>query len=602
MLKKIFYLIVISIIIFIASSFSPNFKPTFAIKTVVIDAGHGGKDPGCHGSLYKEKDIALAVALKLGKYIEENMKDVKVIYTRKTDIFVELQERAMIANRAKADLFICVHCNSACVRDKVKKKDICRDQVHGAETYVMGIKNEKGKLDVAKRENSAILLEDDYVQKYQGFDPNSDESYIIMSMFNDTYLNQSLSFAAKAQKQYAGKAGREDHGVKRASLWVLWRTYMPSVLTEIGYLTNKREELFLGSEKGQDYIASGLFRAFREYKDELEGTAKKYNDDIENQEPYHLTKEDSLEMVSTAKQTLVEDTITGETETAVVTKEEVKAETVVAKKEDTSPKSVVEKKKEEKKEEPKPLPISDRNKDDIKQVAINTKKETKVEPVIETKKEEKKEVVSENRKENKIMQVIDKPVENNTEPNKSANTETQPKTPPVAEKRKDEPKPAPPIVEKKKEEVLVVKQEEPKPTPPVVEKKKEEVVAKKEVGDRSKPETDKTNKVIEPKKETPVAKKEPAPDKKQTEVTASNAAIVYKVQFLSSPKKYALTSDKFKGIEKPWEYEENETYKYTAGEFATKKEAVALQNEMRKTGYTDAFVISTQDGKRIPFK
>lgn len=278
------------------TSFVPRFTPAFAVKTIVIDAGHGGKDPGCHGTKHKEKDVALAVALKLGKYIEDNMKDVKVVYTRKTDVFLELQQRAEIANKAKADLFICIHCNSACYRDKKLKRDICNDEAHGAETYVMGIKNEQGKLDVAKRENSAILLEDNYVKKYDGFDPNSDESYIIMSMFTDTYLEQSLSFASKVQKQYRGKAGRADKGVKRASLWVLWRTYMPSVLTEIGFLTNPEEEQFLGSPKGQDYIASGLFRAFREYKDEVEGVAKKYEDDFEKQDSYKLTKEDSVEI------------------------------------------------------------------------------------------------------------------------------------------------------------------------------------------------------------------------------------------------------------------------------------------------------------------
>lgn len=276
------------------SSFAPNIKPVFGVKVIVIDAGHGGKDPGCHGSKHNEKDIALAVALKLGKYIEDNLKDVKVVYTRSTDVFVELQERAEIANKAKADLFVSIHCNSACVRDKKLKKDICRDQVHGAETYVMGIKNEKGKLDIAKRENSAILLEDNYVKKYDGFDPNSDESYIIMSMFADTYLDQSLSFASKTQKQYSIHAARNDKGVKRASLWVLWRTYMPSVLTEIGYLTNKEEEEFLGSAKGQDYVATGLFKAFREYKDDIEGNIKKYDDAIEKKEPY---KADSLAIV-----------------------------------------------------------------------------------------------------------------------------------------------------------------------------------------------------------------------------------------------------------------------------------------------------------------
>ena len=293
-LKKYIYISLLLLSCFIASSFTSKFKPVFGVKVIVIDAGHGGKDPGCHGSKHNEKDIALAVALKLGKYIEENLKDVKVIYTRSTDVFVELQERAEIANRNKADLFISIHCNSACVRDKKLKKDICRDQVNGAETYVMGIKNEKGKLDIAKRENSAILLEDNYVKKYDGFDPNSDESYIIMSMFADTYLDQSLSFAAKTQKQYCKQAARCDKGVKRASLWVLWRTYMPSVLTEIGYLTNIEEEQFLGSEKGQNYIASGIFKAFREYKDEIEGTVKKYNDSFENQETYKMTKEDSL--------------------------------------------------------------------------------------------------------------------------------------------------------------------------------------------------------------------------------------------------------------------------------------------------------------------
>jgi N-acetylmuramoyl-L-alanine amidase len=286
---------------FLETSFTSKFVPFYGVKTIVIDAGHGGKDPGCHGTKYKEKDVALAVALKFGKYIEENLKDVRVIYTRKTDVFVELQERVEIANRAKADLFVSIHCNSACVRDKKLKRDVCRDQVHGAETYVMGIKNENGKLNIAKRENSAILLEDNYVKKYEGFDPNSDESYIIMSMFADTYLDQSLNFASKVQKQYCEKIGRADKGVKRASLWVLWRTYMPSLLTEIGYLTNLQEEHFLGSVKGQEYIASGLFRAFREYKDELEGTVKKYDDEFEHQVRYTLCKADSLEIESAQK-------------------------------------------------------------------------------------------------------------------------------------------------------------------------------------------------------------------------------------------------------------------------------------------------------------
>ena len=261
------------------------------VKTVVIDAGHGGKDPGCHGDLYKEKDIALSVALKLGKFIEDNFKDVKVIFTRKTDVFVELNERAEIANRNNADLFICVHCNSACVYDKKTHKDICNEDAHGSETYVMGPSKEAGNLEVTKRENKSILLEDDYKKKYDGFDPNSDESNIIFTFYQNVFRNQSLSLASKIQECYKQKAGRNDKGVKQAGFLVLWRTAMPSLLTEIGYLTNHKEEKFLGSDKGQTFMASSIFRAFRMYKNEVEGTNLKYSDDFEKAEPYNPAKD-----------------------------------------------------------------------------------------------------------------------------------------------------------------------------------------------------------------------------------------------------------------------------------------------------------------------
>ncbi|HRG51222.1 MAG TPA: N-acetylmuramoyl-L-alanine amidase [Bacteroidia bacterium] len=362
-MKKITHISLILLVSFLASSFLPKTKPAFAVRTVVIDPGHGGKDPGCHGTKYKEKDIALAVSLKLGHYIEEHIKDVKVVYTRKTDVFVELQERAEIANRAKADLFICIHCNSACVRDKKLKRDICNEEAHGAETYVMGIKNEKGKLDVVKTENSAMLLEDNYVKKYNGFDPNSDESYIIMSMFTDVYLTQSLSFASKIQKQYGTRTGRVDKGVKRGSLWVLWRTYMPSVLTEMGFLTNPEEEAFLGSTKGQDYIASGIFRAFREYKDEIEGVVKKYNDDLESQVPYKMSKEDSIQRDELKK----EKTTTSKTETPVAIKpKEIKVPKVDS----------AETKKKENEEEDKPA-IKNSSQTTQTDVALNKKADSK---------------------------------------------------------------------------------------------------------------------------------------------------------------------------------------------------------------------------------
>jgi N-acetylmuramoyl-L-alanine amidase len=213
----------------LCASFAPKTVPSFfyGIKTVCIDAGHGGKDPGCHGDVHKEKDVALAIALKLGALIEKNIKDVKVVYTRKTDVFVELGDRASIANKAKADLFICIHCNSACLRDKKLKKDICKPDVHGAETYVMGLHKTQANLDVAKRENSSILLEDNYKAKYDGFDPDSDEGYILMNLTQNAFLDHSIRFAARAQKHMKKLAGRNDKGVKQAGFLVLWKTAMP---------------------------------------------------------------------------------------------------------------------------------------------------------------------------------------------------------------------------------------------------------------------------------------------------------------------------------------------------------------------------------------
>ncbi len=305
--KKIKYIVVLVITIVITSSSSLHYKKGKAggIKVIVIDPGHGGKDPGCNGSFHKEKDVSLAVALKLGKLIEENYKDVKVIFTRTTDVFVELEDRAQIANKAKADLFISIHCNAAgkpvIIKDpktgKKKKKtyknkkgkivvvEKPNPEPFGTETYVMGTKNEEGKMKVAQRENSAIFLEDNYEKKYEGFDPDSPESYIIMSNYTSAYVLQSASLAVKIQEEYTKKAGRIDKGVHRQSIWVLWRTAMPSILTEIGYLTNPLEEKFLGSVEGQDYLAKAIFRGLRKYKDEVEGTKKEYTDEIENQKP-----------------------------------------------------------------------------------------------------------------------------------------------------------------------------------------------------------------------------------------------------------------------------------------------------------------------------
>jgi len=226
---------------------------------VVIDAGHGGKDPGAVGARGKEKNINLAVALKTGKYISDNMKDVKVIYTREDDTYPGLAERADVANRNKADLFISIHSNA--LSDK---------RFNGAETYVLGQTMDEANLQVAMKENSVITYEKDYQTKYEGFDPTSAESYIIFSLMQNTYLKQSTEFATLVQNQFRERVGRKDRGVKQAGFVVLWRTTMPSVLVELGFITNPEEEKFLMSEQGQDYLASAIFRAFRDYRQTID--------------------------------------------------------------------------------------------------------------------------------------------------------------------------------------------------------------------------------------------------------------------------------------------------------------------------------------------
>lgn len=231
--------------------------------TVVLDAGHGGKDPGAVGSKIKEKDINLGIVLKLGAMIKKNNPDVRIIYTRSTDKFVELVERARIANRNHADLFISVHTNAAQSKS-----------ARGTETYALGLAKTAENLQVAKRENSVILLEDDYSTKYEGFDPTSAESYIMFDFMQGTNLEQSINLAALIQGQFEDNAGRVDRGVRQAGFWVLRATGMPSVLIEVGYITNAEEERYLATESGRQKIAESIYNAFSEYKS---GWSRKQN-------------------------------------------------------------------------------------------------------------------------------------------------------------------------------------------------------------------------------------------------------------------------------------------------------------------------------------
>lgn len=229
--------------------------PQQKVRKVVIDAGHGGKDPGAVGKYAKEKDIALSIALQVGKYIEKNLPDVEVIYTRKTDVFVELHRRAQIANESEADMFISIHCNAN-----------NSSRPYGTETYVMGLHKSQANLEVAKLENAALLKEENYADMYDGFDPNRDEDYITLTLFQNAYLENSLTLASMVQDQFRERARLKDRGVWQAGFWVLYKTAMPGILVETGFLSNPNDERYLRSEEGQAYIASAIYRAFKEYK------------------------------------------------------------------------------------------------------------------------------------------------------------------------------------------------------------------------------------------------------------------------------------------------------------------------------------------------
>ncbi len=233
---------------------SIDFKDKFI---VVLDAGHGGRDPGNLGSGFKEKDIALKIVLEIGKELE-NIEDIKVIYTRKTDKFLELHERAKIANKADADLFVSIHCNSH------------NSKANGTETFVLGLHANQRNFEIAKKENEVIFLEENYDFHYEGFDPNSPESLIGLKLVQEDYLDQSIQLASFIEENFNKNLKRNTRGVKQAGFWVLHNTYMPSVLVETGFLTYKKEGAFLNSSKGQKQMSQAITEAILSYKSNLD--------------------------------------------------------------------------------------------------------------------------------------------------------------------------------------------------------------------------------------------------------------------------------------------------------------------------------------------
>ncbi|RZP05030.1 MAG: N-acetylmuramoyl-L-alanine amidase [Flavobacteriales bacterium] len=268
--KSIFF-IVFLFFVTKSNSMVKNYKNPDKPFIVVLDAGHGGHDPGNLGNGYREKDIVLKIVLEIGRILERQP-DFKVIYTRKTDVFVKLHERAPIANRADADLFVSVHC------------DAFTNNAFGAGTFVLGLHKSKANFEVAKRENEVIFLEDDYEENYEGFDPNSPESLIGMTLMQEEYLDQSILLASLIQNNFSNNLNRKDRSVKQAGFMVLYKSYMPSVLIEAGFLTNKEEGAYLNSTKGQKEIANEIAKGIITYKKSLSVTNEIIQDSLNQSE------------------------------------------------------------------------------------------------------------------------------------------------------------------------------------------------------------------------------------------------------------------------------------------------------------------------------
>lgn len=283
MKTKLLSIIILIAVILISYSFVDDTDKPFI---VVLDAGHGGYDPGNLGNGYKEKNIALNIVLEVGKILEKQP-NFKVIYTRKTDVFIKLHERAPIANKADADLFVSVHC------------DAFTNNAYGAGTFVLGLHRSQANFEVAKRENEVIFLEDDYEENYEGFDPNSPESLIGMTLMQEEYLDQSILLASLIQNNFTNNLKRKDRSVKQAGFMVLYKSYMPSVLVETGFLTNKKEGAYLNSTKGQKEMANEIAKGIITYKKSLSLATEDAQNPV-------ITQEEIDEAIETVEENIFE--------------------------------------------------------------------------------------------------------------------------------------------------------------------------------------------------------------------------------------------------------------------------------------------------------
>jgi len=577
-----------------------------SITKVVIDAGHGGKDPGTIGKKSQEKNIALQIALKLADMVREQCPDVTVLCTRTTDEFVELHERAEIANRSRADLFISIHCNAN-----------PSSVFHGAETYIMGLHRTEANLEIAKKENVSILMEPDYSTNYNGFDPNTDESYITFTLFQNAFLDQSTEFASDVQDEMKDRVGMDDRGVRQAGFLVLYKTTMPSVLVETGFLSNPEEEKFLISQKGQQYIAGAICRAFRKFKAKIEGSGTEIAALKENPEPPLRTRETTPSQVTEnagAAEKTKEPPVTTDSVKPVRKPLEVKssqdsikarkqAEHTPAIKEKEKPKNQVPKKDTVIKKEPHsatPIP----------------KEKPKSQPA-------KKDTIIKKEDHTAAQVRNEKPKNQSQKKDSVLKKEQHSATPIPKEKPKSQPQKKDSVLKKEQHSTTPIPKEKPKSQPAKKDTivKKEDHAAKQERNEKPKNQSQKKDSVLKKEQHatTPIPKEKPKEiiplqEKHKTEIAAKNPVkpveknntravatgeVIFRIQITSISKDISVHDKKFSGLSDVWSYQKDNAFKYTAGRETTLEGAKSLLDEVRKKGFPDAFIVAFYKGERI---
>ncbi len=544
--NNIFSIIKVTVFI-IAITLMPPIIAQNSKFTVVIDAGHGGHDPGAVGKISREKDINLSVAIQLGELIAANYNDVKVVFTRTTDKYLTLQERAHIVNNNHADLFISIHTNSA-----------QSTSASGTESFTLGLAKSKGNLDVAMRENAVMLLEDDYKSKYKGFDPTSVDSYIMFEFMQDKYIDRSISIASDIQNHFKNYAGRSDRGVRQAGFWVLYQSACPSVLIELGFISNSAEEKYLASNAGQKQLAESIYKAFVGFKYEHDkksgkSTKKSFNETesikIDDVGRYDKRADGAAAPLKS---------VVANTKQAVVPVNEIAKPPL----EKETAQTKVDKKNKE---------------NQVEDFSADSQQTNNAKSDIISDTSTKKDKKSTDKKSTNKKEIIAEKVANDTDV--IADTFSKGKQKEVNE------------ITTKASEVVDSEESELKETK--IETKAQVKYSEEENSENQQVKSSQT--IVKPK---PISA-----DKKQyVDMRAYEAATekpVYKLQLFSRSKKLNTNATEFRGIRNAEFYIENGMYKYTIGSDTKYEVVTKLRKEMLSL-FPDAFVIAFLGKTKIP--